>query len=98
MSDELIVVHTATTQVEADLVKSMLEASGISVMMTQEGAGQAYGLTLNLMGGGATILVAAQDAELALQLLAENGLGQTEEESDEDELDDSEETSDEDAG
>jgi len=50
MPDDLIVVYTATGQIEASLIKGLLESSGIPVMSVQEGAGAAYGFTVGLLG------------------------------------------------
>lgn len=69
MPEELIVVYVAAGQVEANLVKSLLEAEGIPAMVAQEGAGSAFGLTVGPMGR-AEILVPASRAEEARELLA----------------------------
>jgi hypothetical protein len=54
---------------QAELLRGLLEAQGIdSVMLTQEGAGRAYGFTIGKMGQ-VQILVSSQHAELARQVL-----------------------------
>lgn len=68
MPEELIVIYTAAGQVEAHLIKSLLEAEGIPVMVSQEGAGAAYGFTLGLLGE-AKILVPEKYAGQARELL-----------------------------
>jgi hypothetical protein len=50
MPDDLVVVYTAAGQIEASLIKGLLESNGIPVMSLQEGAGAAYGLTVGVLG------------------------------------------------
>ena len=59
MPEELVIIYTAAGQVEANLIKSMLEAENIPVMVVQEGAGAAYGLTVGVLGQ-AILLVPVQ--------------------------------------
>lgn len=75
MLHSLVTVYTVSGQVEANIIKSMLEAAGIPVMVVQEGAGRAYGFTVGLMGK-ADILVPEQHAEAAQKLLAEMERGE----------------------
>ena len=72
MPDDLVAVYTAAGQAEAALIKSLLEAKGIPVMVAQEGAGVAFGLTVGLMGM-AEILVPekyAAEARKVIEALA----------------------------
>ena len=69
MSEPLVVVCTVAGRMEAERLKSWLEAEGIPAMVSQEGAGQAYGMTLGLMGE-AEVLVPASRAADAEALLA----------------------------
>lgn len=53
---------------QAELLRGLLEAQGISVYLSQEGAGRAYGLTVGALGM-VEILVPAEQVEAALQIL-----------------------------
>ncbi len=44
------VVYIANGQLEADMVRLMLEASGVKVLMRGESAGAVYGLTMGPLG------------------------------------------------
>ncbi len=68
MPNNLVSVYIAHGQVEAQLIKSLLEAEGIPVMIAQEGAGTAYGLTVGILGI-AEIFVREQDAEKAKEVI-----------------------------
>jgi hypothetical protein len=68
--NDLTSVYIAHGQVEAQLIKSLLEAEGIPVMIAQEGAGAAYGLTVGILGI-AEIFVREKDAEEAKRLIEE---------------------------
>ncbi len=70
MSDPLVVVCTVEGRLEAERIRSWLEAEGIPAMVSQEGAGQVYGLTLGLLGQ-ADVLVPAERAAEAQALLAD---------------------------
>ncbi len=70
MSDPLVVVCTVEGRLEAERIRSWLEAQGIPAMVSQEGAGQVYGLTLGLLGE-ADVLVPAGRAAEAQALLAD---------------------------
>lgn len=79
MPENLVVVYTAAGQIEANLIKGLLEAAGIPAMISQEGAGVAYGLTVGPLGK-AQILVREEDAAEARELLAAIERGELEEE------------------
>lgn len=68
--NDLVSVYIAHGQVEAQLIKSLLEAEGIPVMIAQEGAGAAYGLTVGILGI-AEIFVAEKNADEAKKLIEE---------------------------
>ena len=70
MPNDLVSVYIAHGQVEAQLIKSLLEAEGIPVMIAQEGAGAAYGLTVGILGI-AEIFVREQDAQKAKEVIEE---------------------------
>jgi hypothetical protein len=70
MSDPLVVVFTGEGRLEAERIRSWLEAQGIPAMVSQEGAGQVYGLTFGLLGQAAVLVPAARAAE-AEALLAD---------------------------
>jgi len=51
MSDEnWEVVLEVSGELQADLLRNLLEAQGIVVFLNQEGAGRAYGLTVGSLG------------------------------------------------
>jgi len=50
MADEIQKVFTAYGQLEADMVRLMLEAAGITVIQRRESAGTVYGLTVGPLG------------------------------------------------
>ncbi len=68
--NNLVSVYFAHGQVEAQLIKSLLEAEGIPAMVSQEGAGAAYGLTVGILGI-AEIFVAEKNADEAKKLIEE---------------------------
>ncbi len=82
MTDELVVVYTAVGQIQASIIKSMLETAGIPVMSVQEGAGAAYGLAVGTLGQ-VMLLVPAKYAEEARALLKEVGEDQSGEDEEE---------------
>lgn len=45
-----VVVETVTGSLQAELLRGLLEAQGIEVILSQEGAGRALGLEVGLMG------------------------------------------------
>ncbi len=68
MDQSPVVVWEAANPMEAEIVKSRLEAAGIPAIIRSEALGQIYGLT---MGGlaAADVLVPAPLAEQAIALL-----------------------------
>jgi len=79
MTQPLVVVYTAAGQMEANIVKGMLEAAGIPVELSQESAGTVYGLTVGTMGL-VEILVPEQRADEAKALIEAMQRGDLEEE------------------
>lgn len=79
MSDALVVVCSTSGRLEAERVKSLLEAEGIPAMVSQEGAGGVYGLAVGMLGI-ADVLVPASHADEAKALLAAMQSGESEEE------------------
>ena len=65
---ELVLVHTYSTQSEADVAKSALEAAGIDAIVQADNAG---GMRPDLAwtGGGFRVLVRDKDLAAAQQLL-----------------------------
>jgi hypothetical protein len=76
MSDPLVVICTVEGRLEAERIRSWLEAQGIPAMVSQEGAGQVYGLTFGLLGEADVLVPAARAAE-AQALLAALPSGET---------------------
>ena len=46
--DKWELITTVSGELQADLLRGLLEAEGIKVFLNQEGAGKVYGLTSNL--------------------------------------------------
>jgi hypothetical protein len=63
---ELVVIGTFLTQIEADLAQGALEAAAITSMISADDAG---GQRPHLWMGGIRLLVRAEDAEQAAQVL-----------------------------
>jgi hypothetical protein len=69
-SHELVSVGVADGQVEAEIIKGLLNANGVDVWLSQESAGSALGLTIGALGE-VEIMVRAEQAEQARALLAD---------------------------
>ena len=67
-SHELVSVGIADGQVEAEIIKGLLNANGVDVWLSQESAGSALGLTIGAMGE-VEIMVRAEQAEQARALI-----------------------------
>jgi hypothetical protein len=63
MPASMVLIYTAAGQAEAALLISLLEANGIQVISLQEGAGQAYGLTVGILGEVELWVPARQQAD-----------------------------------
>ena len=68
MPERLVVVYTAASPGLADIVKSALQAAGLAVTTSREGAGAAYGFTVGPLGM-VDVLVPAEDAYAAEALV-----------------------------
>lgn len=63
MSEEhWIVIDEMSGMLQAEILRGLLEAQGISVVLSQEGAGRAMGLTVGALG---TVQILVPQAELA---------------------------------
>ena len=78
MTHPLVVVYTTAAQLEANIIKGLLEAAGLPAVISQEGAGAAFGFTVGALGM-VDILVAEKDAAEAEKLIAAMQRGQLEE-------------------
>lgn len=47
---QFITVHTASGQFEAEIIRSLLEAQGLTVRLSQESAGAVYAFTVGPLG------------------------------------------------
>ena len=81
MPEKLIVVYTAASPGEADVVKGALLAAGVPAETSREGAGAAYGFTVGPLGM-VDILVPAAHAAQAAELLAAMRRGDLSDDSD----------------
>jgi len=69
MSDEKWEVVTEVSgELQADLMRNLLEAQGIKVFLNQEGAGKAYGLTVGPLGQ-VQVLVPKSKSQEARQIV-----------------------------
>ena len=66
-NESLVVVHSASNEFEANVVKAHLESEGIPVMLKSETWGRLYGLTYTV--GAIKILVPEEFAEEARQII-----------------------------
>ncbi len=63
MSEEhWIVIEEMSGMLQAEILRGLLEAQGISVVLSQEGAGRAMGLTVGALG---TVQILVPQGELA---------------------------------
>ncbi|HEY4693908.1 MAG TPA: DUF2007 domain-containing protein, partial [Bellilinea sp.] len=67
-SPEYVEVYSANGQLEADMIRLMLEAAGLHVLTRGESAGAVYGLTVGPLGE-VRVLVQESDAQVANELL-----------------------------
>jgi uncharacterized protein (UPF0371 family) len=65
-SADLVVVHTFSSQIEADLARSALEAAGIEAVLHFDTAGEMYPSD---GGSGYEVVVRAEDAAAAREVL-----------------------------
>jgi hypothetical protein len=88
MSEERweVIVEVAG-QLQAEIMRGMLEAQGIKVWISQEGAGRAYGLNVGRLGR-VQILVPVGEVDQAKALLDEYYSGQLEDETFDDNIQD----------
>ena len=75
------VVAEISGEVQAELLRGLLEAQGIQVLLNQEGAGRAYGLAIGSLGT-VQILTPKSSAEIARQVLSDYYSGRFEATSD----------------
>lgn len=81
MGEEYVTVETVAGMLEAEIVRGLLEAAGLSVWLSRESAGKAIGLGVGPLGE-VDILVPAGDAALAKRLLADYRAGRLANEND----------------
>ena len=70
MSDPLVVICTVAGRLEAERIRSWLEAEGIPAMVSQEGAAQVYGLGVGILGKADVLVPASRAAEAEAWLAA----------------------------
>ena len=68
--EEWVLVDTVAGQLQAEVVRGLLEAQGIQVWLNQAGAAHAYAMTVGSMGR-VEILVPSSASEQAQQILDE---------------------------
>ena len=70
INNEWVVLEYVPGDLQAEILRGLLEAQGIPVFMSQESAGKAIGLTVGPLGE-VTILVRAGDLQDAQRVLAD---------------------------
>jgi hypothetical protein len=70
-------VTEVSGELQADLLRNLLEAQGIQVFLNQEGAGKAYGLTVGPLGQ-VQVLVPEYQSQLAHQIVEDYYAGKFE--------------------
>jgi hypothetical protein len=69
-NEEWVLVDQVQGQLQADIVRGLLEAQGIMVWMNTPGAAHAYAVTVGTLGT-VELLVPSSSADLARQILEE---------------------------
>lgn len=72
------IVDEVSGELQAELLRGLLEAQGIEVVLNQEGAGRAYGLNIGTLGQ-VQIMVPSRAAAEARQILDDYYAGKFEE-------------------
>jgi len=72
--DRWEVVAEVFGELEAELLRGLLEAGGVEVFLSQEGAGRAYGLNVGMLGK-IQVLVPSRDLGSALAILSDYNAG-----------------------
>ena len=67
--EEWVLVDTIEGQLQAEIVRGLLEAQGITVYLNPQGAARAYAVTIGELGA-VEVLVPSSTAEKARQILA----------------------------
>jgi hypothetical protein len=72
--DQLKSIYKAANQIEAELIKGMLESEGIPALLKYESLGQVYGLTVDGLGQVEVQVPTkyVQDAENLINSMSEN--------------------------
>lgn len=68
--EEWVLVDTAAGQLQAEIVRGLLEAQGIQVWLNQAGAAHAYAMTVGSMGR-VEVLVPSSASEQAQHILGD---------------------------
>ena len=80
--DKWELITTVSGELQADLLRGLLEAGGIKVFLNQEGAGKVYGLTMGPLGE-VQVLVPENQSEVARQIVDDYYAGKFETSEDE---------------
>jgi hypothetical protein len=78
--NDIVVVAEVSGEMQAEMLRGLLEAQGITAMLSEESAARAIGINMPGMGL-VQILVRAEQAEVAIQILQEYDSGELEDES-----------------
>ena len=70
MTHKWVVVYSSAGQLQANIIKSLLEADGIPVEIAQEGAGVAFGFTVGALGIADILVPEAYEAQARTLLTA----------------------------
>lgn len=61
-------VEVVSGEIQAEIIRGLLEAQGISILLSKEGAGRALGLSVGRLGE-TLIMVPSSQKETAMQIL-----------------------------
>jgi len=77
--DEWVVIENVSGDLQAEILRGLLEAQGVPVLLSRESAGRAIGLSVGPLGE-VVILVHAENLQEAQRVLADYHSGLFEEE------------------
>lgn len=61
-------IEVVNGEIQAEIIRGLLEAQGVSVLLSKEGAGRALGLSVGRLGE-TLIMVPSSQRDLAMQIL-----------------------------
>lgn len=77
--EDWVVIEETPGDLQAEILRGLLEAQGLQVWLNQEGAGRAYGLSVSTLGTVQILVPSSQEAQ-AKQVLEDYYAGKFEDE------------------